>query len=42
MKRLIDTFQNIWKIEDLSVRILNTSRIVVDLPFGSFVVLTWS
>jgi len=39
MKRLIDTFQNIWKIEDLRVRILNTLGLLLIYRLGSFVVL---
>lgn len=39
MKRLIDTLQNIWKIEDLRVRILNTLGLLLIYRLGSFVVL---
>ena len=39
MKRLIETLQNIWKIEDLRVRILNTLGLLLIYRLGSFVVL---
>ena len=39
MKRFIDTIQNIWKIEDLRIRILNTLGFLLIYRLGSFVVL---
>lgn len=39
MKRLIDTLQNIWKIDDLRIRILNTLGFLLIYRLGSFVVL---
>ena len=37
--RLIETFKNIWKIEDLRNRLLTTALFVLIYRFGSFVVL---
>lgn len=39
MKRLIDTLVNIWKIEDLRARILNTLMFLAVYRLGSYVVL---
>lgn len=39
MKKLIETLQNIWKIEDLRSRLLTTILLVLIYRFGSFVVL---
>lgn len=39
MKRLIETLQNIWKIEDLRIRILNTLGFLLIYRLGSFIVL---
>lgn len=39
MKNLIDTLRNIWKIEDLRVRILNTLGFILIYRLGSYVVL---
>ena len=39
MKKLIQTFKNIWMIEDLRQRILITILFVAIYRFGSFVVL---
>ena len=39
MKRLIDTIKNIYKIEDLRIRIINTLFFVLIYRLGSFVVL---
>ncbi len=39
MKKLIETFQNIWKIEDLRSRLLTTLLLVLIYRFGSYVVL---
>jgi len=39
MKKFIETLKNIWKIEDLRVRILITVGFVAIYRFGSFVVL---
>lgn len=39
MKRLVDTLKNIWKIEDLRVRILNTLGFLLIYRLGSFIVL---
>lgn len=39
MKRIIETFKNIYKIEDLRVRILNTLGILLIYRMGSFIVL---
>ncbi len=39
MKRFIETLQNIWKIEDLRVRILNTLGFLLIYRLGAFVVL---
>ena len=37
--KLIETFKNIWKIEDLRNRLLTTALFVLIYRFGSFVVL---
>lgn len=39
MKKLIDTVVNIWKIEDLRVRIINTLLLLLIYRVGSFIVL---
>ena len=39
MKKIIETFKNIWKIEDLRTRLLITILFVAIYRFGSFVVL---
>ena len=39
MKKLIETLKNIWKVEDLRMRILITLLFVAIYRFGSFVVL---
>jgi len=39
MKKFIETIQNIWKIEDLRTRILNTLGFILIYRIGSFVVL---
>ena len=39
MKKLIETFKNIWRIEDLRMRILITILFIAIYRFGSFVVL---
>jgi preprotein translocase subunit SecY len=39
MKKLIETIQNIWKIEDLRNRLLTTVLFVMIYRFGSYVVL---
>lgn len=39
MKKLIETIQNIWKIEDLRSRLLTTILFVMVYRFGSYVVL---
>ena len=39
MRRFIETFKNIWKIEDLRQRILITILFVAIYRFGSYVVL---
>lgn len=39
MKKFIDTFRNIWKIEELRKRILFTLVILLVYRFGSFIVL---
>ena len=39
MRRFIETFKNIWKIEDLRQRILTTILFVAIYRFGSYVVL---
>lgn len=39
MKNLINTLRNIWKIEDLRVRILNTLGFILIYRLGSYVVL---
>ncbi len=39
MKNLINTLQNIWKIDDLRVRILNTLGLVLVYRLGSYIVL---
>ncbi len=39
MKKLIETIQNIWKIEDLRNRLLTTTLFVMIYRFGSYVVL---
>jgi len=37
--RIIETFKNIWRIEDLRIRLLTTLAFVLIYRFGSFVVL---
>ncbi len=39
MRKLIETIQNIWKIEDLRNRLLTTLLFVLIYRFGSFIVL---
>ncbi len=39
MKKLITTLSNIWKIEDLRVRITNTLLFLLIYRVGTFVVL---
>ena len=39
MKKLFTTLSNIWKIEDLRVRITNTLLFLLIYRIGSFVVL---
>ncbi|MFN4123336.1 MAG: preprotein translocase subunit SecY [Flavobacteriales bacterium] len=39
MKRLIDTIKNIYKIEDLRIKIINTLAFIAIYRLGSFVVL---
>ncbi len=39
MKNLLNTLKNIWKIEDLRVRILNTLGFILIYRLGSYVVL---
>lgn len=39
MKRLIQTIRNIWKIDDLKMRIINTLGLVLIYRIGSFVVM---
>ena len=39
MRKLIQTVQNIWKIEDLRIRILFTLGFILIYRLGSFVVL---
>lgn len=39
MKRFIETFRNIWKIEELKQRILTTLGLILIYRLGSFVVL---
>jgi preprotein translocase subunit SecY len=39
MKKLITTFKNIFAIEDLRIRILNTLGFIAIFRLGSFVVL---
>lgn len=39
MKKIIETFKNIWKIEDLRTRILITIGFIAIYRFGAFVVL---
>lgn len=39
MKKLIETIKNIWKIEDLRIRLATTFLFVMIYRFGSFVVL---
>ncbi len=39
MKNFITTLQNIWKIEELKMRILNTLGFVLIYRLGSYVVL---
>ena len=39
MRKLIQTIQNIWKIEDLKNRILMTLAFIAIYRFGSFVVI---
>ena len=39
MKKIIETFKNIWRIEDLRMRILITILFIAVYRFGSFVVL---
>jgi preprotein translocase subunit SecY len=37
--RIIETFKNIWKIEDLKKRILTTLTLIAVFRFGTYVVL---
>ncbi|MBR1809884.1 MAG: preprotein translocase subunit SecY [Paludibacteraceae bacterium] len=39
MKKFFETFKNIWKIEDLRMRLLTTLLFVLIYRFGSFVIL---
>jgi preprotein translocase subunit SecY len=39
MKNLINTLRNIWKIEDLRVRILNTLGFILIYRLGSYIIL---
>ncbi|MCE9539532.1 MAG: preprotein translocase subunit SecY, partial [Bacteroidetes bacterium] len=39
MKNLINTLKNIWKIDDLRVRILNTLGFILIYRLGSYIVL---
>ncbi len=39
MKKLIETIKNIWKIEDLRIRLATTFLFVMIYRFGSFIVL---
>jgi len=39
MKKLIETFKNIWSIEDLRARILTTLGLLLVYRLGSYVVL---
>lgn len=39
MKKFFETFTNIWKIEDLRVRLLTTLLFVLIYRFGSFIIL---
>jgi preprotein translocase subunit SecY len=39
MKRIIDTIKNIWKIEELRLRLLTTILFVLIYRFGSFIVI---
>ena len=39
MKNLINTLKNIWKIEDLRVRILNTLGFILIYRLGSYIIL---
>jgi len=39
MKNLINTFKNIWRIDDLRVRILNTLGFILIYRLGSYIVL---
>ena len=39
MKKLIETIKNIWRIEDLRIRLLTTILFVLIYRFGSFIVL---
>ena len=39
MKKIIETFKNIWRIEDMRMRILITILFIAIYRFGSFVVL---
>jgi len=39
MKRFFDTIRNIFSIEDLRVRILNTMGFLIIFRLGSFIVL---
>ena len=39
MKRLIETIKNIWKIDDLKTRILNTLLLILVYRLGTMVVL---
>jgi len=39
MKRLIQTIRNIWKIDDLRIRIINTLGFILIYRIGSFVVI---
>lgn len=39
MKKFIETLQNIWRIEDLRIRLLTTLLFILIYRFGSFVIL---
>ncbi len=39
MKKFFETFKNIWKIEDLRMRLLTTLLFVLIYRFGSFIIL---
>ena len=39
MKRFLETLKNIWTIEDLRVRIINTLGLLLIYRLGSFIVL---